>query len=232
MPRIQAFVPVPSILEIAPGFGRWTDKLKGLCQKLTVVDLSEKCIAACKERFSADEHILYHVNDGKSLEMIPDQSVDFAFSFDSLVHAEHDVIESYLSQLTKKLTADAIGFIHHSNAGTYTTYFQFVGRLPDPGGLIDRSGIIERNRCWRALSVTANRFAQIADRVGLQCLTQELINWKSRRLIDCLSTFCLKSSHWARPNRQLRNKNFMSEARESKRLARRLAGLYDQFEQV
>jgi hypothetical protein len=227
MPRIQAFVPAPSILEIAPGFGRWTEKLKGLCQKLTVVDLSEKCITACKDRFLSDNHIAYHVNDGKSLEMVADQSIDFAFSFDSLVHVEQDVIEAYLSQLAKKFTADGIGFFHHSNAGAYAAYFTLVGRLPDPGGWINRTGIIERNRCWRALSVTADRFAEIAQNVGLQCLTQELINWRSRRLIDCLSVFAMKGSRWAHSNRQVRNKYFMAEAKECKRLSRRLGGLYN-----
>jgi SAM-dependent methyltransferase len=226
LPRIQAFVPAASILEIAPGYGRWTEKLKGLCQRLTVVDLSEKCIEACQARFQSDTHITYHVNDGKSLAMVPDRSVDFVFSFDSLVHAERDVLEAYLSQIAGKLTPDGVGFLHHSNAGEYAAYFTLVGRLPDPGGLIDRTGIIERNRCWRALSVTADWFAEVADGVGLQCLTQELINWRSRRLIDCLSVFTLKTSRRARPNRRLRNKHFMAEAKESKRLASRLAGSY------
>ena len=98
-PRIHAFVPTGTILEVAPGVGRCTQYLKDLCQHLTVVDLTDRCIEACKERFSSDSHITYHVNDGKSLEMIPDHSVDFVFSFDSLVHVEADVIEAYLSQM-------------------------------------------------------------------------------------------------------------------------------------
>src|SRR5687767_243949 len=89
-PRIHSFVPAQRILEIAPGFGRWTQMLKGHCQQLTVVDLSERCIEACKRRFQADDHITYHVNDGKSLAMIPDNSIDFVFSFDLLVHVEED----------------------------------------------------------------------------------------------------------------------------------------------
>lgn len=102
LPRIHSFLPAETILEIAPGFGRWTQYLKEHCMHLIVVDLSEKCIEFCKKRFSQDSHISYHVNDGKSLAMIPDNSIDFAFSFDSLVHAEEDVIQSYLSGLAKK----------------------------------------------------------------------------------------------------------------------------------
>jgi hypothetical protein len=48
--------------------------LKDLCQQLTIVDLTNRCIKACQRRFSSDSHITYHVNDGKSLQMIPDDS--------------------------------------------------------------------------------------------------------------------------------------------------------------
>src|SRR6266478_5857216 len=81
-PRIRDCVPTGTILEIAPGFGRWTHFLKDLCQQLVVVDLSTKCIEACQARFADCTHITYHVNDGKSLAMIADESIDFVFSFD------------------------------------------------------------------------------------------------------------------------------------------------------
>ena len=83
LPRLKSFVPAPTILEIAPGFGRWTQFLRPLCSKLVLVDVSPKCIAACQRRFAGDEGIQYHVNDGQSLAMVADESVDFAFSFDS-----------------------------------------------------------------------------------------------------------------------------------------------------
>ena len=52
LPRIRAFVPARTCLEIAPGHGRWTQFLKDLCDQLIVVDLSASCIAACQQRFS------------------------------------------------------------------------------------------------------------------------------------------------------------------------------------
>jgi 16S rRNA A1518/A1519 N6-dimethyltransferase RsmA/KsgA/DIM1 with predicted DNA glycosylase/AP lyase activity len=45
-PRINAWVPTGTILEIAPGFGRWTRFLKDVCDRLVVVDLAERCIEA------------------------------------------------------------------------------------------------------------------------------------------------------------------------------------------
>ena len=59
------------------------------------------------------------LNDGRSLSMIPDASVDFVFSFDSFVHPDRDVVEEYLRQLGTKLKIGGKGFIHHSNFGEY-----------------------------------------------------------------------------------------------------------------
>ena len=44
LPRLHAFLPTGTLLEIAPGFGRWTQKLKDRCQEMHLVDLASKCI--------------------------------------------------------------------------------------------------------------------------------------------------------------------------------------------
>src|SRR5437899_2368601 len=72
LPRIHRYVPTGAVLEIATEFGRWTQFLKDLCRHLILVDVTEKCIQACKERFRDCSHIEYHVNDGKSLDFVGD----------------------------------------------------------------------------------------------------------------------------------------------------------------
>jgi SAM-dependent methyltransferase len=129
LPRIHAFVPTGTILEIAPGYGRWTQYLKELCDRLILVDLAENCIAHCQQRFADASHIDYHVNDGRSLDMVLDHSVDLVFSFDSLVHSEADVMDGYLQQLARKLRPDGIGFIHHSNIGEYPLLTRLSHRM-------------------------------------------------------------------------------------------------------
>ena len=74
-PRIHAFVPAPTILEIAPGFGRWTKYLQAHCHRLIGVDLTERCVEECRRRFQGLSHAEFYVNDGTSLEMIPEKSV-------------------------------------------------------------------------------------------------------------------------------------------------------------
>jgi SAM-dependent methyltransferase len=218
LPRIHSFVPARRILEIAPGFGRWTRFLKDSCESLTVVDVSEKCVQHCRRRFADRSHIDYVVNDGKSLEMIPERSVDFVCSFDSLVHAPPEVLEAYLAQLATRLSPDGVGFIHHSNAGHYATYFSLVKRLPRGRRWLSNLGILNHDH-WRDLEMTAERFSQYCSRVGLSCISQELLNWGGRFLIDSFSVFTLKGSRWDRPHRMLANRDFMRAADHLRQIA-------------
>ncbi len=222
LPRIHALLPAKTILEIAPGFGRWTQFLAPQCQRLILVDLSEQCIQACQERFCAYSHIEYHVNDGKSIDFITDHSIDFVFTFDSLVHVEEDIVASYLDQLSRKLTPDGVGLIHHSNFGEYAGYLSRVNRLPYRlRQQLAKRGLIETLETqWRAPSMTAAKFAAYAEKSGLQCISQEMVNWQSKRLIDCISIFTPKGSKIARENLVFRNGNFMREASYALSLSR------------
>jgi len=218
LPRIHAFLPVHTILEIAPGFGRWTGFLKEHCSNLIVVDLSEKCIQACQERFAGCSHISCHVNDGKSLDMIPDNTVDFIFSFDSLVHAEDTVISTYVSQFPRKLRQNGVAFIHHSNLGDYSSHIRMellISKVPKLLGVLTSLGVLDDlKRQWRAPSMTAEKMRSYAEENGLQCIGQELITWSTKHtLIDCMSTIVKRDSVWARNNRVLKNASFMREAR-------------------
>ncbi len=214
LPRIRAFVPVRTILEIAPGRGRWTQFLAELCERLIVVDLSERCIKFCEQRFSHYSHIEYHVNDGMSLGMVENNSIDFVFSFDSLVHAELYVIRAYLDQLAHKMTPDAVGFVHHSNLGAHSTFLHRTANFTtEEREWLARHGVVDEiSLGWRAPSVTAAAFEQDARQAGLVCTSQEIINWETIRLIDCFSTFTPLHSKWARPNIIIENPDFMKQA--------------------
>lgn len=227
LPRISAFVPTDTILEIAPGYGRWTVFLKDLCKRLIIVDLSERCIDSCRQRFADCSHISYFVNDGRSLEMVADDSVDFIFSFDSLVHVEDAVVKAYTTEFAKKLRPNGAAFLHHSNAGEYLNRVKVqrqLSKIPKFLDLLIRLGIFDDVFQWRAKSMTAAKMAMFAQENDLQCVSQELVTWYTRSvLIDCLSTLVRRGSRWSRQNRVLRNAAFM---REAKRLSA-LTHLYE-----
>jgi SAM-dependent methyltransferase len=220
LPRIHAFLPVHTILEIGPGYGRWTYFLQKYCDRLIAVDLCESCITVCSERFAGDDNISFHINDGKDLSFVPDGKVDFVFSFDSLVHAEVDVFDAYLEQLARKLSRDGVGYIHHSNIGEYAGLFQRAEKWPAVCQKTLRKLTILDRIQWRAFSMTAAVFEQCCERAGLQCICQEQVNWGSRRAIDCFSTFVRRNSKWARPNSVARNRDFMKEAELVRRWSR------------
>lgn len=221
LPRIQRFLPAATVLEIAPGFGRWSHFLREHAKRLILVDLSEACMRGCHARFSSDPRVEYHLNDGKSLDFLPDDSVDFVFSFDSLVHAEADVLEAYVTQLGRKLKRDGVGFIHHSNVGAFERYYHFAKNFPFARNLLSRLRILDNVFAqWRAPTMSAEKFRRFADNAGLSTIGQELIEWDSRRLIDCMSTFTKKGSIHDRPNVVVENRHMMREAKHLKDLGR------------
>jgi ubiquinone/menaquinone biosynthesis C-methylase UbiE len=215
LPRIHAFVPAATILEIGPGQGRWTAYLKDMCEELILVDLAEGCIEACRERFSSARHISYHVNDGKSLAMVPDRSVDFAFSFDSLVHAEADVLQAYAQELSRTLKPDGVAFLHHSNMGGYRWQTKLAEIVPKGiRRVLTARGLVINLYAWRARSTSAELFEDLCVRAGLACIGQEKIAWEyGQYLTDVISLATPSGSRWERPNVTVRNPRFMEEAR-------------------
>jgi SAM-dependent methyltransferase len=221
LPRIHRFLPASAILEIAPGFGRWTEFLLEHCETLIAVDVAPKCTEGCRERFADRPHVRFETNDGRTLPMVDDNSIDFAFSFDSLVHVESDVLVSYLAELARTLKPEGVAFLHHSNYGSYrrsATAFAplqtSLDRLPTAAraGLM-RMGIY-RGAHWRASTVSASNFAELSEAAGLRCVGQELVNWEGGVvLLDSMSIVTRPGSRWDRPHSVVKNRLFRLEAR-------------------
>jgi hypothetical protein len=187
-------------MEIGPGYGRWSQYLKNYCERLILIDLAPRCIAACQERLGTSGNIEYVVNDGLSFPDIPDRSVNFIFSFDSLVHADPPVFQSYLLHAAKKLTPNGYGFMHHSNLGSYR------GELPR-----ERPA----NEYWRSRTMSAQLFREQCSEAGLSCFRQELVQWlHSERLLDCFSTFRRRGA--TEVESVVCNTHFMAEAMQAR----------------
>jgi len=218
LPRIRDFLPAGTILEIAPGFGRWTHYLKDYCERLWIVDRVAECIEACRRRFAGDPRVSAYLNDGRSLSIFPDESIDFVFSFDSFVHTKREVVEAYLSELGWKLKIGGTGFIHHSNLGEYAHSIR--ERLPQPIRKLLRQTKIFDWEHHRTPTMSADLFRALCAQHGLHCRRQELINWRGRRLIDCFSLFVRGDSAEQKSTKIIRNPNFMREASRIRRQSR------------
>ena len=221
MPRIHTWLPAGTVLELGPGHGRWSQYLKDRCERLILVDVAPQCIESCRRRFAGAENIAFHTGDGRSLPMVDDASIDFAFSFDSLVHAEADVMDAYARELARTLKPGGVAWLHHSNMGAYRRAAQVARRLPDPlRKRLTIRGLVVNVYAWRAETARADLFADACRRAGLACVSQELIAWEyGRQLTDVISVVTPSGSPWERPLVSVRNPGFMDEARGLARIA-------------
>ncbi len=224
-PRVHPFLPASAVLELAPGFGRWTEFLLGHCDTLIGIVVAPRCIEACRKRFVDYAGASFEINDGKSVPMVADSSIDFAFSFDSLVHVEAEVLLDYLVELARVLKPDGAAFLHHSNYGAYRRSARVLA--PVQGGLRHlpstlRTGLkltgIRRESGLRAQSVSAASIVQLCSRAGMRCVGQELVNWAGGIILqDAISIVTRPGSRWDQPNQMVRNWMFRSEARSIRR---------------
>lgn len=209
-PRIHRHLRAGTILEIACGYGRWTHFLREHCDRLIGVDLVAKCVQACRQRFATANHLSFVQNDGRSLDFVADASVDFVFSFDSLVHCDATVLRAYLSQFPRILRPGGTAFLHHSNLGAYPLQSRLM-HIPKLRRLLSMAHLIERQHHNREVGMSAGRMAAIATECGLSIVGQECVTWGTRRmLIDCLTT--IRGDGEAVGNEYVANPNFMREA--------------------
>ncbi len=230
LPRVFPFLG-GRILEIAPGHGRWTRFLQSHCTSLIGVDLAQECVDRCKERFRGNPSLEFQVNDGLTFPTVESGSIDFVFSFDSLVHAEADVMASYTRELARVLKPRGAAFIHHSNLETVRnrSLVYRVGRAAKRAlsRLPGRIGSAVSNRAypthWRATTMSAAKMRAYVTEAGMWCVQQEIIPWGKDWwwLTDCMSTIVNAPGDQCEV---LENRRFMEEAEAIKRISSIRAG--------
>jgi ubiquinone/menaquinone biosynthesis C-methylase UbiE len=109
-------VPVgAAVVEIGPGGGRWTELLQARASRIVVVDVSERALQLCRERFARCSNIEFLLGDGHTIA-VPDASVDVVWSFDVFVHVNPIDARNYFREFNRVLKPGGHGMIHH--AGT------------------------------------------------------------------------------------------------------------------
>jgi SAM-dependent methyltransferase len=173
-PEIKDF-DFTNVLELAPGHGRNTNKLRKLSKEITLVDVNETCINACKSRFGLQVEgckFNYYVNDGCHLKVVPDNSITTIYSFDSMVHFDKTIVREYMKEFKRILAPNGKGFLHHSNYGSIKPNSDWA---KNPGNRSD---------------VSAELFKTYAEEFGLKVANQKLHGLSEGRGIeglDCVS---------------------------------------------
>jgi len=103
--------------------------------------------------------------------MVPDASIDFVFSLDSLVHVESDVLGEYIWQICQKLTPTGVAFIHHSNA------------------LSPACKIEEARGGARGETVSSSVVKELVEDCSAVVRIQEEVQWVGASRTDCFTLF-------------------------------------------
>lgn len=118
------FAPQKTILEIGPGAARWSVTLAKMASQLTLLDLTEVSINLCKEKLKGYQNCKYIVGSGDSLNPLPDQSIDYIWSYDVFVHIAPVDTEDYIKEFARVMKPDGIAIIHHPAAGGHKGGFR------------------------------------------------------------------------------------------------------------
>ena len=207
-PRISKFLPTKNVVEIGSGHGRVARILHAFStNQLVLFDIVDECVSVCEKKFESSSKTICRKTNGNALEGVADNSVDFIFSFYSLVGSDAKVITGYLEEFSRVLSDDGVAFIHHSNAGMY---FDPDNSTPDKRLLLLAA--------YRDMSIDAARVQQIAASRNLICVKQECINWDITEILsDCFSTIVRPTSRWAREPMLLHNPDFQQEQNQAKK---------------
>jgi SAM-dependent methyltransferase len=164
-----------NVLELGPGHGRNSEKLSQSAAEIYLVDVNKTCIDACRARFGDvhnDCRFYYHVTNGDSLPFIPDSSITFIYSFDSMVHFDKTIVRAYLREFHRVMKPGATGFLHHSNYGAMRPNSDWA---QNPGNRSDVSALLFAKYCAEFdLEVTDQRMHGLAEGRGikdLDCVT-------------------------------------------------------------
>jgi SAM-dependent methyltransferase len=151
-------------LEIAAGGGRFTEILYRMTDSMAAYDMNDYAIKRLKKRFF-DGSVAVYKNDGKHLDYTPNESIDFVFSFDSMVHFDKEIVFAYIDEIHRVLKSGGQAFLHLSN-------------------LTEGDKEIKNNPHWRALGGMEN-FVQYCFEKDFK-VEVRMLDWIPNNNLDCI----------------------------------------------
>lgn len=156
------------VIELACGRGRHVPQYIERARRITLVDILQKNIDICRERFQREQKINYYKNDGYDLKNLKSDSYSSLFTYDAMVHFELIDIYSYLGDIFRVLGRGGRALLHHSNNGS--DYRASFASAP-------------HSRSFMSKEV----FAYLANRAGFTILDQKVIDWGDTPELDCIT---------------------------------------------
>ncbi len=156
-----------NVIELAAGRGRHMQMYEAKANHIVLVDILQKNIDFCKERFKGNRKIDYYCNNGYNLSELKDNEYSALFTYDAMVHFEMMDIFEYLKDIHRVLRKGGMALFHHSNnTSSYKNSFSTA-----TGG-----------RSY----MSKDLFAYLAYRAGFEVVEQHVFDWIAKDL-DCVS---------------------------------------------
>lgn len=156
-----------AVVELACGHGRHSGQILRQTGSLTLVDLVESNLDACRARFAGEPHLRFIRNAGNDLPGIADGSQTAIFCYDAMVHFELLDVLAYLREARRVLVPGGRALLHVSN------------NADNPEGSFDQ------HHHWRSFG-GVDVIRHFASRVGLRVLSHQLMDWGDDRALDGL----------------------------------------------
>jgi len=119
-----------TVLEIGPGRGAWSKTfLQRNCRKLYAVDVAQPEHTHFWDYIGKDPRAEYIVVDDLSLSGIPENSIDFFFSFGVFCHLKPEMCEEYVHSLGPKMQHGSRGFLMIADFDKYELCRSNANRL-------------------------------------------------------------------------------------------------------
>lgn len=166
--QLFQYLDLSNVIELACGHGRHVTKYYDKAGKITLVDILDKNIQYCRERFAGKQNIYFYQNNGSDLAGLEDQSYTSLFTYDAMVHFELLDIASYLKETYRVLKPGSYALFHHSN-NTEDYKVSFA------------TGKNGRNY------MSADIFAYLAYRSGFEIVESRTLDWSGEKNLDCVT---------------------------------------------
>ena len=105
--------PETTVVEIGPGGGRWTRYMLD-AKQIYAVDYHQELLDELKSNIDS-VRIVFLKNDGDNFPNVPNESVDFVFSFGTFVHLDIDIIDRYLQNIKPLLKPESNVVLQYSD---------------------------------------------------------------------------------------------------------------------
>jgi len=167
--RLFDCLAVDTVLELACGHGRHSERLARITSTLILVDVFERNLDVCRERLDQHENVRYVKGTGYDFRPIHDGSVDSVVCYDAMVHFSADIVGSYLRDGRRILRKNGQMLLHHSNYDTKGNDRHY--------GLNPHA----RNH------MTYDLFRSLANQASLTIVSSVALDWGEHEALDRLS---------------------------------------------